>query len=267
MIEVNPRASRTVPYISKVTGVPMVDLASKVMTGSALKELGFGTGLYKTPPYFAVKVPVFSFEKLSDVNSYLGPEMKSTGEVLGIGKTLSEAVFKGFTSAGMTIKSASHGQIGALISVDTHDLNEIVTLAKKIGDLGHTIYATPDTAEVISKLGIDVNTVAGIKESENAFKLLESGKIDYIVYTGALMDETLDDYIALHRRAVQLGIPCLTSLDTANALIDTIMSRFNEDNTELVDINSMRTQHGKLKFPRCKPRAMTISLSRILTER
>lgn len=248
VIEVNPRASRTVPYISKVTGVPMVDLASKVMTGSALKELGFGTGLYKTPPYFAVKVPVFSFEKLSDVNSYLGPEMKSTGEVLGIGKTLSEAVFKGFTSAGMTIKSASHGQIGALISVDTHDLNEIVTLAKKIGDLGHTIYATPDTAEVISKLGIDVNTVAGIKESENAFKLLESGKIDYIVYTGALMDETLDDYIALHRRAVQLGIPCLTSLDTANALIDTIMSRFNEDNTELVDINSMRTQRGKLKF-------------------
>ena len=248
VIEVNPRASRTVPYISKVTGVPMVDLASKVMTGASLNTLGYGTGLYKTPPYFAVKVPVFSFEKLTDANSYLGPEMKSTGEVLGIGKTFEEAVFKGFTSAGMKIKNTSEGRVGALISVDTHDQSEIVSLAKKLHDLKHDIYATPETADTIRRLGIDVTDVLGIKKSDNAFKLLESGKIDYIVYTGALMDETLDDYIALHRKALNLGIPCLTSLDTANALADTIASRFNEENTELVDINRMRTQRQTLRF-------------------
>ena len=103
VIEVNPRASRTIPYISKVTGVPMVELATKVMVGTRLIELGYGTGLYKIPPYFAIKVPVFSFEKLNDVNSELGPEMKSTGEVLGIGRTLNEALFKGLISAGFKV--------------------------------------------------------------------------------------------------------------------------------------------------------------------
>ena len=103
VIEVNPRASRTVPYISKVTNVPMVDLASRIMLGEKLPDLGYGTGLYRTPPYYAVKVPVFSFEKLGDANSILGPEMKSTGEVLGIGKTMAEALFKGLTAAGFTV--------------------------------------------------------------------------------------------------------------------------------------------------------------------
>lgn len=105
VIEVNPRASRTIPYISKVTGVPMVELATKIMVGEKLQDLGYGTGLYRTPPYFAVKVPVFSFEKLNDVNSQLGPEMKSTGEVLGVGKNLNEALFKGLVSAGYKVES------------------------------------------------------------------------------------------------------------------------------------------------------------------
>lgn len=247
VIEVNPRASRTVPYISKVTGVPMVDIASKVMVGEQLCDMEYGTGLYRTPPYYAVKVPVFSFEKLMDANSYLGPEMKSTGEVLGIGKTLEEAVFKGFTSAGMSIDSGAE-RIGVLISVDEHDILEIVALAKKLSDLGHTIYATPDTAKAIAGLGIDVSVVEGIRKQDGIFSLLESGCINYIVYTGALMDETLDEYIALHRRALQLGIPCLTSLDTANALADTIASRYSEDNTELVNINSLRTAREKIPF-------------------
>ncbi len=247
VIEVNPRASRTVPYISKVTGVPMVDLASKVMTGAKLSDLGYGTGLYRTPPYFAVKVPVFSFEKLTDANSYLGPEMKSTGEVLGVGRTLEEAVFKGFTSAGMSIGRSAEEVTGALISVDNHDLLEIVALAKKIADLGHVIYATPDTAEAIGRLGIDVRQVKSIRDSE-VYTLMENGRINYIVYTGALMDDTLNDYIAMHRRAVQLGIPCLTSLDTANALADTIASRYSEDNTELVDITRMRENRRMLNF-------------------
>ena len=249
VIEVNPRASRTVPYISKVTGVPMVDLASKAMTGSSLAELGYGTGLYKIPPYFTVKVPVFSFEKLNDVNSTLGPEMKSTGEVLGIGKTLTEALFKGLTAAGYNLKNPSHGdEIGVLVSVDEHEYLEIVGLAKKLDDLGMKIYATSGTAKAIEGLGIDVVTVDNIKDSNEIYDLLESDKISYIVYTGAMYDSTMDDYIELHRRAVNLSIPCMTALDTANAFADVVASRFTQKNTELVDINNMRTKRGKLKF-------------------
>ena len=249
VIEVNPRASRTIPYISKVTGVPMVDLAARVMTGESLASLGYGTGLYKTPPYFAVKVPVFSFEKLNDVNSYLGPEMKSTGEVLGVGKTLTEALFKGLCAAGIKLASPKRGGAnGVFISVDEHDHLEIVTLAKKLDDLGMKLYATEGTAKAIEKLGIDVEKVDHIGDSDEAFKLIESGKISYIVYTGAAYDDTHDHYIALHRRALQLSIACLTSLDTANALADIIASGYTQTNTELVDINNMRTERSVLHF-------------------
>ena len=249
VIEVNPRASRTVPYISKVTGVPMVDIASRVMTGSALAEIGCGTGLCKAPPYFAVKVPVFSFEKLSDVNSYLGPEMKSTGEVLGIGKTLEEALFKGLTSAGLECRSPLSGQSsGILLSVDSHDQPEVLSLAKKLSDLKFCLYATSETAQTIRTLGIEVKEIAGIRENDNTFRLLESGEISAIIYTGALLDSTVDDYIALHRRALQLSIPCFTSLDTANALADIIASRYTEQNTELVDINHLRHHRRPLSF-------------------
>lgn len=249
VIEVNPRASRTVPYISKVTGVPMVELASKVMTGMSLHDLGYGTGLYPTPPYCAVKVPVFSFNKLSDANSCLGPEMKSTGEVLGIGKNLSEAMFKGLTAAGNTIINPSvSSDVGALISVDNHSLRESVSLAKRLNDIGMKLYATPDTAKAILELGINVNEVPGMPDREATFHLLESGKISYIIYTGALSDQTLDDYIDLHRKAQQLGIICLTSLDTAGALADSIASRFSQENTELVDLNHMRKTRQKIAF-------------------
>ena len=249
VIEVNPRASRTIPYISKVTGVPMVDIAAKVMIGMPLKDLGYGTGLYKTPPYFTVKVPVFSFEKLSDVNSILGPEMKSTGEVLGIGKTTAEALFKGLTSAGFKIQlPTADNEIGLLLSVDNHDILDAVSLAKKLDDLKIKIYATPETAEAISHLGIDVEVVKGFSEGDDMFKLLETGKINYVVYTGANYGSAMNDYIALHRRAIQLSIACITSLDTANALADIIASHFNQQNTELVDINNMRSERRSLKF-------------------
>ncbi|HPF56594.1 MAG TPA: carbamoyl-phosphate synthase large subunit, partial [Clostridiales bacterium] len=247
VIEVNPRASRTVPYISKVTGVPMTDLASKVMVGKELASLGYGIGLYRIPPYFAVKVPVFSFEKLADANSYLGPEMKSTGEVLGIGKTLNEALFKGIAASGKRLKAPAPGKpMGVFISVDVHDRFEIVSLAKKLDDLKFEIYATADTAEAIRNLGIDVVTVNNVKK--DAFDLLESGKISFVVYTGALMDESVEDFIALSRKALLLSIPCFTSLDTANAAADIIRSRFNLGNTELVDINHMRRDKEKTKF-------------------
>lgn len=247
VIEVNPRASRTIPYISKVTGVPMVELATKIMVGSPLKELGYGTGLYKTPPYFAVKVPVFSFEKLNDVNSQLGPEMKSTGEVLGIGKNLNEALFKGLVSAGFKVNAHKESK-GVFITVTKQDRYEIVNLAKKLDDLGAKIYATPETAKEIKTLGIDVETVNKLRDDNSIMELIESGKIDYIIYTGKSDKKSINDYIRLHNRANQLGIATLTSLDTANALADIIASKYNQNNTELVDINNMRKYKGILKF-------------------
>ena len=249
VIEVNPRASRTVPYISKVTGVPMVDLASHVMLGEPLAALGYGTGLHRTPPYVAVKVPVFSFEKLSDANSILGPEMKSTGEVLGIGKTMAEALFKGLSAAGFSVPSL-HGQnpCGVLISVEENDYQEIISLAKRFYDLGLALYATSGTADAISSLGIPVTSVPNASESPVLMELMESGKLSYIIYTGAVKDTTVGDYTLLHRRAMQLGIPCLTSPDTASALAQIIESRFTLRNTELVDINDMRPWKMRISF-------------------
>ena len=249
VIEVNPRASRTVPYISKVTGVPMVELATRVMTGTAVKDLGFGTGLCKAPPYFAVKVPVFSFEKLTDANSYLGPEMKSTGEVLGIGRTLNEALFKGLTAAGLSPAAPTPGkETGVLISVEEHDRTEVLALAEKLELLGMRLYATPDTAQAIGSLGIDVTVIPSIAEEDGVLTLLDSGKIGYIVYTGAAYDSTVDLYVSLHRHAMQAGVPCFTSLDTANAVADIIAAGYRCDNTELVDLNHMRTERARLRF-------------------
>ena len=248
VIEVNPRASRTVPYISKVTNVPMVDLASRIMLGAKLRDLGYGTGLWHTPPYYAVKVPVFSFEKLSDANSILGPEMKSTGEVLGLGRTLAEAMFKGLTAAGLTVPPLHGGVTGVLLSVETNDYPEILALARRFYELGLRLYATSGTATAISALGIEVTAVPNATESDTLWKLMEQGALRYIIYTGAVKDATMGDYIALHRRAMQLGIPCLTSLDTASALADIIASRYNESNTELVNLNNMRTVRRQIAF-------------------
>ncbi|MBR6764063.1 MAG: carbamoyl-phosphate synthase large subunit, partial [Clostridia bacterium] len=245
VIEVNPRASRTVPYISKVTGVPMVDLASRVMLGEKLRDMGYDSGLWRTPPYSAIKVPVFSFEKLADANSILGPEMKSTGEVLGIGKTMPEALFKGLSAAGFKIPSLKKGkETGILLSVEENDYEEILDLARRFLDLGITLFATPGTADAIDSLGLPVESVA----QDALFALLESEKVHMLVYTGAVKDGTVGDYTLLHRRAMQLGIPCMTSLDTAGALAEILESRFRTDNTELVDINHMRPWRETIPF-------------------
>ena len=249
VIEVNPRASRTVPYISKVTGVPMVELATKIITGAKLKKLGFGTGLYPSSPYVAVKVPVFSFEKLNDVNSQLGPQMKSTGEVLGIGKTIEEAMFKGLVSAGFKMCHPSERRpVGVYMTVNDQDKLDLLTIAKKFGDLGCTMYATKGTAKVINDLGIDCTVVDRLSATDTVIKLMDEGKIDYIVYTGKTDMESINDFIRLHHHAILLGITVLTALDTANALADIIASKFTEDNTELVDINALRTEKLKLNF-------------------
>ena len=241
VIEVNPRASRTIPYISKVTGIPMVDLASRVMLGESLKDLGFGTGLYPAPPYCAIKVPVFSFEKLNDADSILGPEMKSTGEVLGIGITKAEALFKGLSAAGFSLPTArDRSHMGVLLSVEDEDFPDAIAMAKRCYDLGIHVFATKDTARAISSVGIHVQTVADPKISDEIITLMENGSVNYIIYTGAVKDDTVGDYRVLHRKAMILGIPCMTSLDTANALADILGSRFSLQNTELVDINRMR---------------------------
>lgn len=249
VIEVNPRASRTIPYISKVTGVPMVDIATRILLGAKLKNLGYGTGLYKNSPYVAVKVPVFSFEKLNDVNSQLGPEMKSTGEVLGIGKTIEEALFKGLVSAGFNMKHPTkQNPSGIYFTINDQDKYEIVNIVKKFADLGLTFYATKGTCNVIKSLGLECHEVARLSSNEEIFKLMDEGKIDYIVYTGKTDVESISNYISLHHHAILLGITVLTSLDTTNALADVIAGRYNEFNTELVDINNLRKEKLKLNF-------------------
>ena len=219
------------------------------MLGEKLKDLGYGTGLYKVPPYYAVKVPVFSFEKLTDANSILGPEMKSTGEVLGIGKTMPEALFKGLSAAGFSVPSGTLcNKKGVLFSVEEHDYEEVISLAKSFFDEGLVLYATSGTANAIKKTGVTVTTVANATENDDISHLMESGVLSYIIYTGAVKDSTVGDYTLLHTRAMQLGIPCLTSLDTAGALAKIIESRFSLSNTELVDINNMRQSRKKIHF-------------------
>ncbi len=246
VIEVNPRSSRTIPYISKVTGVPMIKLATECMIGKKLKKLGYGTGLYPSAPYVAVKVPIFSFEKLTDLDTHLGPEMKSTGEVLGVGKTLDEALYKGLVAAGYKMKRSG----GILITVRDSDKPEIANVAKNYYELGFELYATEGTAEVIRRAGMKVTVADKLNErpEENTMSLLNSGKIDYLVSTSTRGRIPTFDDVRLRCRAVALNIPYLTAIDTANALARALKSRYSQYNTELVDINNMRTERQRLSF-------------------
>ena len=236
IIEVNPRSSRTVPYISKVTGVPMVDLATRIMMGEKLKDMGYETGLYPCSPYYAVKVPVFSFEKLSDVDTQLGPEMKSTGEVLGIARTMEEALFKGLVAAGYTMKRSG----GILVSVRDTDKGDLKELMKAYVSMGFKLYATEGTASRLNRAGISSVVVKKPKEAkegeETTISVMEKGLISYVISTSATGRQPGRDSVQMRRKAVELGIPCLTSLDTAAVLAMSLESRYDEDNVELVDI-------------------------------
>ena len=246
IIEVNPRSSRTVPYISKVTNVPMVDLAVRAMLGEKVKDMGFGTGLYRLPPYFAVKVPVFSFEKLMDVDTHLGPEMKSTGEVLGIASTMEEAIFKGLIGAGYNMKRSG----GVLFSVRKTDRYELPDLAKKFYDMGFKLYATEGNAKTISDFGMEVEVVNKIHENpnDNLLSLLDSGKVDYVISTSAKGRDPRADSVRMRRHAVERDIPCLTAIDTANAIANCLKSKYTAENVELVDINQLREEKQKITF-------------------
>ena len=245
VIEVNPRSSRTIPYISKVTGVPMVDLATRAMLGEKLVDMGYGTGLYKNSPYVAVKVPVFSFEKLIDVDNHLGPEMKSTGEVLAVSSSLEESLYKGLTAAGYKLGKTG----GVFITVRDADKAEIPRTAKLFADLGFKLYATRGTAAVLKEHGIDSEVVNKIHEGENnTIDLIESGKVSYVISTSAKGRMPTRDSVKIRRKTVEWNIPCLTSIDTANAIAMSIRSKYNEDSTEIVDINNMRKEKQHLEF-------------------
>jgi carbamoyl-phosphate synthase large subunit len=245
VIEVNPRASRTVPYISKVTGVPMAELATRAMFGEPLSDMGFGTGLYSLAPYIVAKVPVFSFEKIDNADIQLGPEMKSTGETLGIGKTPEEALYKGLLAAGYAMRREG----GVFITVRDGDKNEILDIARKFDALAFSLYATKGTAAILTKAGLSVTEIGKIHESDNnSMSLLESGKVQYIISTSSKGRDPARDSVKIRRKAVTLGIPCLTSIDTANAVADSLRSRYSEINTELVNINDMRKERMNLHF-------------------
>ncbi|MBR2463543.1 MAG: carbamoyl-phosphate synthase large subunit [Spirochaetaceae bacterium] len=246
IIEVNPRSSRTIPYISKVTGVPMVELAVRAMLGERLQDMGYGTGLYRIPPYVAVKVPVFSFEKLIDVDTHLGPEMKSTGEVLGLARTLDEALYKGLVAAGYRMKKSG----GVLITVRKSDQFEIVDTARRFYDLGFKLYATEGTARVISGFGMEVQVVNKIHKNpdDNILTLLDTGDIDYVISTSAKGRIPTYDSVKLRRKTVERDIPCLTSIDTANAIASSLQSRYSTESLELVDINRLDDQKLRLRF-------------------
>ena len=245
VIEVNPRSSRTIPYISKVTGVPMVDLATRAMLGEKLPAMGFGVGLYPIPPYVAVKVPVFSFEKLADVDTLLGPEMKSTGEVLGVAGTLSEALYKGLVAAGYQMDRRG----GVLFSVKRTDRREIYDTAKRFLHLGCTLYATPGNARALRSAGLPVTEVQKLSTGDDAIlRLMDEGTIAYVVSTSSKGRIPTRDSVRIRRKAVEKSIPCLTSIDTANALADSMESRYSQLNTELVDLNHRRRHRERLRF-------------------
>ena len=239
VIEVNPRSSRTVPYISKVTGVPMVDLAVRCCLGEKLADMGYGTGLHPNAPYVAVKVPVFSFEKLHGVDTQFGPEMKSTGEVLGIAPNYHDALLKGLIGAGYTFKTPGPASC-CIFTVKDSDKPEFVDIAWKLKSMGYKLYGTSGTCAWLNKHMVPCNEVRNMSgESPNIVDLLQSGLVDYVFSTSAKGRDPKRDSVRLRRKAVELSIPCITAVDTANALVDCLRSDHSMKDIPLVDIATL----------------------------
>lgn len=236
VIEVNPRSSRTVPYISKVTGIPIVDLATKVIIGKTIKELGYKPGLQPEAEYVAIKMPVFSFEKLRGAEISLGPEMKSTGECLGIATTFNEALYKAFLGAGVELPK--HKQM--IMTVNDKDKPEAVDVAKRFSDLGYKIYATRSTAKYLQDHGVEALRVNKItQESPNVMDLILGHKIDMVIDTPTEGhgDKNRDGFL-IRRNAIETGVYCITAMDTANALATSLESALSE--FTLVDIAKVK---------------------------
>ena len=237
IIEVNPRSSRTVPYISKVTGVPMVELATRCVLGEKLADMGYGTGLYPEGQFHAVKVPVFSFEKLHDLDTQLGPEMKSTGEVLGLAEDYRQALLKGITAAGYRNRK---GDCGVLLTVRDSDKQELIPIADRIAALGYELYATAGTARLLNSNMIATNVVRKIGEGKpDILDLLDSGKIGYVISTDTKGRIPSLDSVKIRRKAVERSIPCFTSIDTADAFVSCLELDMDTAELDLVDITRL----------------------------
>jgi carbamoyl-phosphate synthase large subunit len=230
VIEVNPRASRTVPYISKVSGVPIVELATKVMIGEKLIGLGYGINIYKEPEIVAVKVPVFSTQKLPGVEVSLGPEMQSTGEVLGVGSDLHEALYKGFLAAGMLIKK-DKGII--LATINDKEKEAFTCIAKELKALGYSLICTSGTAKFLQDAGLQVQEVRKIKEEEpNILSIIKNRGIDLVINIPTKGKDSQTEGFIIRRTAVEKNIPVITVVDTIKALVE-VMERYGMGNAEM----------------------------------
>ncbi len=236
VIEVNPRSSRTIPYISKVTGVPVIDLATRVMLGEKLKDMEYGTGIYPEAPYYAVKAPVFSFEKLTDVDTGLGPEMKSTGEVLGLAETFPQALLKAFKGAGL--RAPKHGS-RIIITVNDEDKPEMLSIAQGFEDLGVQLYATSGTWDYLTSHGIPCTRVNRVSQSHpNILDMISSGTVSLVINTprkGRMHDT---DGFKIRRCAVEHSVCCVTAVDTARALL-TVRQQSRSGQLKPIDITKI----------------------------
>ena len=236
VIEVNPRSSRTVPYISKVTGIPIVDLASRVITGAKLKDLGYTPGLQPESEYYAIKMPVFSFEKLRGAEISLGPEMKSTGECLGISKDFNEALYKAFLGAG--VRLPKHKKM--ILTVKDSDKLDAIEIGKRFAALGYEIHSTKSTARVLNEHGVPAQVINKVEEpSPNLLDLILSHEIDLIIDTPSQGVEHSKDGFIIRRHAIETGVYCLTSLDTADALLTSLEA--NEQDLTVIDIGEIKS--------------------------
>lgn len=236
VIEVNPRASRTVPYISKISGVPIVELATKVMLGEKLSNLGFGINVYKEPEVVAVKVPVFSTQKLPRVEVSLGPEMKSTGEVLGVGRDVHEALYKGFLASGMLLKKQK-GLV--LATINDHDKEEFLHIAKALKELGYSFICTSGTAEFLRNAGFAVKEVRKIKEQEpNILNAIKNMEVDIVINTPTKGKISSREGFIIRRAAIEKNIPVITILDTIKAMVG-VAHRFNSSDIKDMKVYNM----------------------------
>ncbi len=239
VIEVNPRSSRTVPYISKVTGIPIVKLASRVILGEKIRDMGYMPGLAEKAAYIAIKMPVFSFEKLRGAEISLGPEMKSTGECLGIGTTFNEALHKAFMGAG--IQLPKHKKM--ILTVSDNAKEEAVETARRFQALGYKIYSTRGTAKFLGARGIEVIPVNKIEqEAPTLMDLLLGHEIDLVIDIPKQGEHSHDGFL-IRRVSIETGVTCLTSIDTANALLDALEDAGN-DRLALVDIAEINQSGG-----------------------
>ncbi|WP_411337471.1 carbamoyl-phosphate synthase large subunit [Ruminococcus gauvreauii] len=232
VIEVNPRSSRTVPYISKVTGIPIVPLATKVILGHKLKDLGYAPGLQPEAEHIAIKMPVFSFEKIRGADISLGPEMKSTGECLGIAKTFNEALYKAFLGAGINLPKHKN----MIITVKDEDKEDVIDIAKRFQEIGYRIYATRSTAKILNENGVEAIRTNKIEQpSPNLMDLILGHKIDLVIDTPTQGVEKAKDGFIIRRNAIETGVNVLTSLDTATALV-TSLENTDKNRLTLIDI-------------------------------